>query len=78
MLEKTHQKIEALQNDIDLYEQKYGLSYSEFEQKVAIDETFIEQVEAIDFLWERDSNIWFYTIEELKIWQIRLASISNT
>ena len=78
VLEQTHQKIEALQNDIDLYEQKYSISYNEFEQKVATDETFIEEVEAVDFLWERDSNIWLYTTQELKTWQTRLANISNT
>ncbi len=78
VLEQTHQKIEVLQKDIDLYEQKYGMSYHEFEQKVATDEKFIQQVEAIDFLWERDSNVWLYTTEDLKVWQTRLASISNT
>ncbi|MDM8527001.1 hypothetical protein QUF58_02210 [Anaerolineales bacterium HSG24] len=77
VLEQTQQKIEALQNDIDLYEKKYGLSYQKFERNVATDESFIQHIETIDFLWERDSNIWLYTIEELKAWQTRLANISN-
>jgi hypothetical protein len=66
-----------LQQAIAGYEQKYSMSYSEFEQRVATDEAFIQQVETIDHLWERDSNIWLYTIEELKVWRTRLANISN-
>ena len=78
VLEQIHQKITALQNEVEVYEQKYGMSYHEFEQKVATEEKFIQHIETIDFLWERDSSIWIYTLEELKVWQARLASISNT
>ncbi len=76
-LEKIQQKIDTLQSDINSYEQKYGLSYPEFEQKDATDEAFIHHIETIDFLWERDSMIWMHSIAELKAWQTRLDSIKN-
>jgi len=69
------QRVEQAKRQIVRYEQKYGTTYEQFNQRVGTDETFLEAVNRKHPTWEADAIEWQYRLEELQTWQKRLENI---
>jgi len=69
--------IAKLQEQINQFEIKYGLPYDQFYDRVATDELFLAKLNQANLVWELDINAWEYAVEELAVWQQRLAKLSN-
>ncbi|HHJ06705.1 MAG TPA: hypothetical protein ENK24_04320 [Anaerolineae bacterium] len=75
-IEQINERIERAQQKTLAFEAKYGVSYKQFCDLIASDETFLEKIEAIDCTWEADLNSWEFYTEDLNVWLGRLNNIS--
>lgn len=57
------------------FEQKYGMSYNEFQQKSSTNEIFLDQLRHQEPLWEAEANEWEFYVEVLTEWHGRLNSL---
>jgi len=74
-VERIRAKIEELEAENAQYEQKYNVTYAEFNERISTDEAFVLKLRQIEPLWERDSIHWEFCIGGLKEWRGRLTNI---
>lgn len=76
-LEKIQARIAKFEPKVQALELKYGMTYAKFQERVGIDEAFLEQIRQTEVLWEADSNAWEYYSEVLAQWRGRLNNLLN-
>ena len=74
-IDRSVERIELARSKIRGYEQKYGVAYRIFAQKVRTDARFLQRVESKYPLWEEDAIEWKYRTEEVEEWTKTLESI---
>lgn len=77
LLEICWQKIESAEQQIAIYEQRYGLDYAIFNHKITQNEFFLADIEKRYPMWEADALEWLYRLEEKEVWQQRLTQVLN-
>jgi len=75
-IEQITTKIAELRQRDAKYQAKYDQNYSEFAQRVARDEAFVNQIEIkTEKMWEADLADWEFCNEGIKDWTKKLESI---
>ncbi len=74
-IDRSVERIESARSRIRDYEQKYGVTYRVFAQKIQTDARFLQRVESKYPLWEEDAIEWKYRSEEVEEWTKTLESI---
>ena len=67
--------IEQAEQKIAAYEQRYGLDYATFNQRICTDQAFLDAVNREHPMWEADAIEWVHRIEEAQVWRERLQKI---
>jgi len=76
-LERVNQRLDQAKQEIATLEAKYGMTYEEFHERVAVDEVYVTSLNRHELMWERDLNTWEFYTEDLAEWLGRLNSISK-
>lgn len=77
-IEQIKSKLIELRRREEVYETKYGMQYSTFEERAGQDERFIQQVEAnISKTWELDLADWEFCHKGIQDWKQRLQMLSR-
>lgn len=75
-IEQITNKISVLKKRNHAFEVKYGMSFPEFSQKIAVDEDYVETVENnINPLWEADLLEWEFSHKGALDWTQELQTI---
>lgn len=78
-IEQVTAKVAQLRQRVTEYETKYGMDYPTFEQRVATDESFVDQIEATTSkTWELDLADWEFCHLGIKDWTLKLEKILLT
>ena len=75
---QCREQLTKAQQHIDKFEQKYQCAYVEFNQNIQTNESFLQQIQQQNPLWEEDAMEWLYWVEEYQLWEQRQQSISKT
>ena len=76
-IERINERIATAQQEVAMYESKYGMDYQVFHKNITSDLDFLTDLRQKHSLWERDFNVWEFYVEELVEWQTRLKNISK-
>jgi hypothetical protein len=71
-VERYLQRIEAVEAKIAVYARRYGADYETFNQRVTMDQAYLDALNRTHPLWEADAIEWAYRIEEAATWRERL------
>ncbi len=75
-IEQITSKITELRQKKAQYQAKYGLDYPTFAQRIAEDETFVNQIEtSINKTWEFDLADWEFCYKGMEDWTRTLQTI---
>jgi hypothetical protein len=74
LIDKSVERIEKSNREIEEFERKYNCSYAEFITKISNEEG-LKAVEKISQDWEGDVTEWEYWQKELEEWKMRLEDI---
>ena len=75
-IEQISTKIDKLRKKDRVYQEKYGMEYPVFAEKIAEDEEFLAHVEKnIDKMWEMDLADWEFSYKGIDDWKRKLQSI---
>lgn len=75
-IEQITQKIGELRQRDEQYSAKYGLTFTEFAEKTAVDASFLVQVEQeISKTWEVDLADWEFCHKGIEDWMQKLQHI---
>lgn len=78
-IEQITAKIAELRQRDAEYQAKYGLDYPAFAERIAADETFVNQVEAkVGKMWEIDLADWEFCYKGSEDWIQKLQTILLT
>jgi len=69
------ERIKAAREKFDGFERKYGMAYIAFSQKMDTDESFHNEINDSNPLWEQDALAWEYWHEEIEEWSEKLNAI---
>ncbi|MEW6095219.1 MAG: hypothetical protein AB1567_01645 [bacterium] len=78
IIDRICEKIDTCQKSIQEYESKYQMKYSEFQEKVSMNEEFVKKLNRTHPTWENDLIIWEAHNTELERWKNYLNSILTT
>ncbi|MGQ9627553.1 MAG: hypothetical protein ACUVV0_11690 [Anaerolineae bacterium] len=78
LMDRCLQRIEQAERQIALYENRYGMDYKTFQQRVATDQSYLEYLNRVNPLWEADAVEWVYRLEEAEAWRERLQKALQT
>ncbi len=76
-MEKIGERIGKLQQEISIFQNRYGLPYEKFYVNITTDEEFVKNLRLSYPTWERDLNAWEYDVKEQGEWLGHLMSISG-
>lgn len=78
-IEQITSKLVHLREQEAAYQKKYGLTYPIFSQRIAEDETFVNQIESIiSKTWELDLADWEFCYKGIEDWTQKLQNILLT
>ncbi|RME69544.1 MAG: hypothetical protein D6784_18265 [Chloroflexi bacterium] len=78
-IEQIGTKIAELQRRDAHYQQKYGMDYHTFSERIAEDESFVNQIEAsVSKTWEFDLSDWEFCHKGIEDWIRKLQAILLT
>jgi hypothetical protein len=78
-IEQVTAKIAELRQRAQSYQDKYGMTYASFTQRIAQDEAFVHEVEAkLNPLWELDVADWEFCVKGVEDWTHTLQTILLT
>ncbi len=72
MVDRYLQRIEAAEAKIAIYARRYGVDYEAFNQRVTMDQAYLDALNRAHPLWEADAIEWAHRTEELAAWHERL------
>lgn len=70
-------RVAQARQEVIVFETKYAMTYEQFCERTATDDTYLAHLEAMSPLWERDLNAWEFYEEDLAEWRGQLKSISS-
>jgi hypothetical protein len=63
-VQKVKERISTCREEVERIQQKYGLTFEAFQERVTSDEKFVEALKLVHPLWEIELNRWqFYQLE---------------
>jgi hypothetical protein len=77
-VDRCLQRVEQAEEKIAFYEQRYGMDYATFNQRVTTDLSYLESLNHEHPLWEADAIEWVYRLEEAEAWRERLREALQT
>ncbi len=77
-LQQAQQQILDLEGQVQQWEEKYGCSYDLFAYRTAVDETYVQELNAHPetHMWEADLITWEFYATELRAWRQRLSTLT--
>ena len=74
MVDRYLQRVEAAEGKIAVYARQYQTDYATFNQRVNMDQTYLDTLNCEHPLWEADAIEWAHRMEEVEAWRERLNS----
>jgi hypothetical protein len=75
-IDQIADKINELRHRDDEYKTRYGLEYPLFSKRIAVDQAFVQNVEAnISKVWEVDMADWEFCHQGIEDWTKKLQDI---
>ncbi len=65
ILKRLQERLHQARQEILAFETKYAMTYKQFCERTATDETYLAYLEEVSPLWERDLNTWEFYEEAL-------------
>ena len=75
LIHRIIERIRLAREKAQEFEKRYGADYETFSRQVQLDETFYDQVNGRNPLWEQDALEWKYWDEEARDWTGKLSGI---
>lgn len=78
VVDRSLQRLEVAEDRARKYAQRYGMDYDAFNQRVTLDEAFLDRLNHEHPLWEADAIEWAQWTEEMELWRERLTQALQT
>jgi len=74
---KIIDRIKLARAKLEEFEKKYNAPYEVFSEKMALEQSYYDEINQRNPLWEQDSHQWEYWQGEAREWTERLNAILN-
>lgn len=78
VVDRSLQRLEAAEERVRTYAQRYEMDYATFNRRVALDQAYLDQLNQEHPLWEADAIEWAQWAEEVELWRERLTQALQT
>lgn len=78
VVDRSLQRLEAAEERVRTYDQRYEMDYATFNRRVTLDEAFLDLLNREHPLWEADAIEWAQRAEEVELWRERLTQALQT
>ena len=78
VVDRSLQRLEAAEERVRAYSQRYEMDYAKFNRRVALDQAFLDRLNQEHPLWEADAIEWAQWTEEVELWCERLTQALQT
>ena len=78
MPDRSLQRLEAAEERVWGYAQRYEVDYHTFSRRAALDQAYLDQLNEEHPLWEVDAIEWAHWSEEVELWRGRLTQAVQT
>jgi ribose 5-phosphate isomerase len=78
VVDRSLQRLEAAEERIRVYAQRYQMDYVTFNRCVVLDQAFLDRLNQEHPLWEADAIEWAQWTEEVELWRERLTQALQT
>ncbi len=75
MVDRYLQRIEAAEAKIAVYARRYQADYETFNQRVTMEQAYLDTLNREHPLWEADAIEWAHRTEEVEAWRERLNTL---
>jgi hypothetical protein len=78
VVDRSLQRLEAAEERVRVYAQRYQMDYATFNRRVTLDEAYLDRLNQDHPLWESDAIEWAQWTEEVELWRERLTQALQT
>ncbi len=78
VVDRALQRVEAAEERVRAYAKRYRMDYATFNQRVTLDEAFLDRLNQEHPVWEADAIEWAQWTEEVELWRERLTQALQT
>lgn len=78
VVDRSLQRLEAAEERVRAYAQRYEMDYATFNRCVTLDEAFLYRLNQEHPLWESDAIEWAQWAEEVELWRERVTQALQT
>jgi hypothetical protein len=78
VVDRSLQRLEAAEERVRAYGQRYEMDYVTFNRRVTLDEAYLDWLNREHPLWEADAIEWAQWAEEVELWRERLTQALQT